>query len=135
VRRLLFSEGLERAEVSVLLTDDSTIRDLNRAYRGIDGATDVLSFSQREELPGAPAVPGATGGPELLGDVVVSVETAERQSRQHGVAPEQELALLAVHGVLHLLGHEDETEQGAARMRACEMEILGLALEAPAGRD
>ena len=61
----------------------------------------------------------------LLGDVIISVDTAERQAVAHGVTLEQELALLTVHGILHLLGYEDETEDGAEQMRIREREILG----------
>jgi probable rRNA maturation factor len=129
------SEGLGTAEVSVLLTDDLTICDLNRTYRGVEMPTDVLSFSQEDSGSGAPELPGIKGRPELLGDVVISVETAARQSERHGIAPERELALLAVHGLLHLLGHEDETEQGAARMRSREFDIVGVALGEPAEGD
>ncbi|HLK55767.1 MAG TPA: rRNA maturation RNase YbeY, partial [Chthonomonadaceae bacterium] len=68
--------------------------------------------------------------PQLLGDVVISVETADRQAAAHGVSLEQELALLTVHGILHLLGYEDETEAGTARMRVREREILGYAYPA-----
>ena len=69
--------------------------------------------------------------PILLGDVVISVDTAERQAAQHHVTLEQELALLAVHGILHLLGLEDETVEGAAEMRIRERLILGYAYPSP----
>jgi probable rRNA maturation factor len=118
------SEGVSRAEVGVLLTDDPTIHDLNVRYRGVDKPTDVLSFAMQET--GLPtALPGQ---PLLLGDVVISVDTAARQAESNGVTLEEELALLTVHGILHLLGYEDETEAGAARMRVREKEILGRAL-------
>src|SRR5262245_8156445 len=128
-RRLLRETGLPRAEVSVLLTDDATIHELNRAYRGYDKPTDVLSFAQEEHPADAPPMPTLPGEPPLLGDVVISVDTAIRQAETHGVPLEQELALLTVHGILHLLGFEDETEAGAAKMREREREILGIALE------
>lgn len=126
-RRLLQEAGKPRAEVSILLTDDTRIRELNRTYRGYDSPTDVLSFAQHDpaEEASQPALPEH---PDLLGDVVISVETAERQAKRHGVTLEQELALLAVHGILHLLGYEDETEAGARQMRAREQEILGFFL-------
>lgn len=124
VRATLKSEGAAGAEVSVLLTDDDAIHALNRDYRGYDKPTDVLSFAQRDQRSDAPAAPPthhhAAGEGELLGDVVISVETAARQAEQHGVALEQELALLTVHGVLHLLGYDDQTEAGAAEMQAKE---------------
>jgi probable rRNA maturation factor len=128
VRRLLREEGLARAEVSVLLTDDAAIREMNRDYRGHDQPTDVLSFAQDEPTTDAPAVP-LTGETRLLGDIVISVDTAVRQAAAHNITPARELALLAVHGALHLLGHEDETEAGADCMRAREREILGIELK------
>jgi len=103
---------------------------MNRHYRGYDKPTDVLSFAQRDALPDAPPPPTLPGMPQLLGDVVISVETADRQAAAHGVSLEQELALLTVHGILHLLGYEDETEAGTARMRVREREILGYAYPA-----
>jgi probable rRNA maturation factor len=99
---------------------------MNRRYRGYDKPTDVLSFAQCEDRVGAPLPPRLPGQPLLLGDVVISVETAARQAEAHGVALEQELALLTVHGILHLLGYEDETEAGAERMRVREQEILEM---------
>lgn len=124
-RRLLVAEGLARAEVSILLTDDAEVHRLNRSYRGMDKPTDVLSFAQRDCLPDVPPPPTLPGQPPLLGDVIISVDTAERQALTHGVTLEQELALLTVHGILHLLGYEDETEEGTERMRERERAILG----------
>jgi probable rRNA maturation factor len=132
VRTALRAEGATHAEVSILLTDDSGIHDLNRDYRGHDKPTDVLSFAQRDAQPGTHAVrtmpPGSPGSPgsrgsrhsELLGDVVISVETAARQAEHHGWSLIEELSLLAVHGVLHLLGYDDRTDAGARGMRAKE---------------
>src|SRR2546430_12917075 len=80
-RAALQTEGAPRAEVSILLTDDATIHALNCDYRGQDKSTDVLSFAQRDG-PRAPRPAGASP-PELLGDVVISVETAVRQAALH----------------------------------------------------
>lgn len=88
----------------MLLCDDAGMRDLNRSYRGIDAATDVLSF-------GGPSFPDAP-----LGDIAISVETARRQARARGARLADELACLAVHGALHLLGYEDSTDAGRDRM-------------------
>lgn len=129
VRRLLESEGHARAEVSVLLTDDATVHTMNREYRSMDKPTDVLSFALNDLLPDAPQAPVIAGMPSLLGDVVISVDTAARQAAQHDLTLDTELALLAVHGVLHLLGYEDETEAGAERMHRREQEILGVRLD------
>src|SRR5687768_7975649 len=119
-RAALRIEGESRADVSILLTDDDTIRRLNREYRRFDKPTDVLSFPQRDSAH-PPAVPGME---QPLGDVVISVQTAELQAAQQGHSLPDELNLLVIHGILHLLGHDDETESGAARMR--ERERLAL---------
>ncbi len=117
--RLLEELGLGERELSVLLTDDRRMRELNRDYRGQDRPTDVLSFSQLE---------GEGGGlcPELLGDVVISLTTARRQARERGVPLAEELRALLVHGVLHLAGYEHEgVEPGRARrMRAEAARLL-----------
>jgi len=112
------------AEVSVVLSDDATVHALNRRYRGKDRPTDVLSFSQREPAAEGPPLPEVPGLPPVLGDVILSVVAASRQKAAHGVTLEEELALLTVHGILHLLGYEDETEAGAQRMRLREQAIL-----------
>jgi len=85
-------------EISFLLTDDQTVRELNREHRGIDSVTDVLSFPSGQ-LPGS-----------ALGDVVIAVPHAREQADARGVPLQEELALLAVHGALHLLGFDDRTE-------------------------
>lgn len=97
---LLRTYGQPPSEISVLLTTDERIRDLNRQYRGQDEATDVLTF------PG-PETPGA-----LLGDIAISVPFAERQAGERGIPLEREVVFLALHGGLHLLGFEDETDLG-----------------------
>jgi probable rRNA maturation factor len=86
-------------EVSVVLAGDGLLRRLNREYRGKDRPTDVLSF------------PGA-GGEEGLGDVVISVPTAARNARRQGHSVQRELDLLALHGFLHVLGHDHATDDG-----------------------
>ena len=127
-------DGLDykEAELSVLITDDEGIRALNRDWRSKDKATDVLSFSQVEsgddqwpELPGmednaGPAIP-------VLGDVVISAETAARQAEAADVSLESEFRRLLVHGALHLLGH-DHVHGGrqAAKMQREEERLLGL---------
>lgn len=114
---LLEGGGPGTAEVSVALVDDEYIRRLNRAYRGKDSPTDVLSFAFREgdQLP---------GGEELLGDVVVSLEAARRQSLDYGHSYEREVAFLVVHGVLHLLGYDHQDEEGRRAMRDREEAVL-----------
>lgn len=125
-RRLLKAEAPPRSEVVISFVDDSAIHEMNRAYRGYDKPTDVLSFAFREAMEGVPAPPLLPGMPIELGDVIVSADTAIRQAEQHGFTLEQELALLAVHGVLHLLGYEDETVEGTQEMREKERLYLGF---------
>ncbi len=101
------------AELEVALVDDATIARLNRRHLGHRGATDVLTF------PAAPAP-----GDRVMGEVVISVERAREQARRAGWPVRREVALLVVHGVLHLRGYDDLTRAGAARMRARERTIL-----------
>lgn len=118
--------GLE-GDVSVLLTGDAEIRRLNREFRKKDKATDVLSFpvSHRREH----REPRETRGskPELAGDLAVSVETASRQAEEAGHPLHVELAVLLLHGVLHLAGYDHETDQGEmARKEAALRKRFGL---------
>ena len=107
------------AEISIVLVDDERMQELNREYRKADRPTDVLAFSQ---LEGEPAK--APEDRVALGDVVVSIDTAERQAAEQRHALENELDLLIIHGVLHLLGYDDETEADATEMRRHEKRIL-----------
>lgn len=113
--QVLLLEGTLDAEVSVYLTDDEEIAELNAAFRSKEGPTDVLSFSQLEAGPGDTAPPPECAG-RLLGDVVISVETAALQASRNRIPIEDEIAMLAGHGTLHLLGYEDETDAGAQIM-------------------
>jgi probable rRNA maturation factor len=94
-------------ELSILLTDDDFMAELNRTYRGKEGSTDVLSFAAFDDLPGGEAVP--SGEPVPAGDVVISLPTVERQAAELGVTPEEELRRVLVHGILHLAGHDHGT--------------------------
>ena len=114
------------AEISVLLVDNVTIRELNRDYRNKDSVTDVLSFPLEEAAPddGEPAVIGGPAG-RMLGDIVISVERAVEQAVEYEHSIERELAFLAVHGLLHLLGHDHEKDAAAKKlMRSEEKRIL-----------
>jgi probable rRNA maturation factor len=110
----------EGAEVSVLITGEEYIRELNRNYRGIDSPTDVLSFAQNEGDP----MPDA-GEEDLLGDVVISLPAAVRQGEEYGHGLDRELAYLTAHGVLHLLGYDHDSEADRAVMREKEEDALG----------
>ncbi len=110
-----------QAEVSIVLADDKYIQELNSQYRGINRPTDVLSFALREgEEP--EIIDGASE--ELLGDIVISLETAARQAEEYGHSLQRELAYLSVHGLLHLLGYDHETEAAQNLMRMAEEDIL-----------
>ena len=98
------------AELSVLFTNDGRIHLLNRVYREKDEPTDVLSFAFMDE---GETVQGAT---LILGDVVVSLETARRQAAARNVEPRDEIALLLLHGALHLLGYDHEDAEGELEM-------------------
>ena len=106
-RRLLAGLALDGAELSVLLVSDPEMQRLNRDWRGKDRATDVLAFAQGEGVGGAPA--------GLLGDVVISVDTARRQARTGRRPLGREAERLLVHGLLHLLGYDHERSAREAR--------------------
>ena len=111
----------EAAEVSVALCDDATIHQLNRDFRKVDRPTDVLSFALNEGEE-----PEIVDGPaeELLGDIIISVDTLERQAEEYGHSLERELAYLTIHGFLHLMGYDHETEDDKLEMRKEEEVVL-----------
>ena len=130
-------------QVSLLLTDDVTVRELNRDFRGVDSVTDVLSFSAEHSGhwmgAEAPPEPGAgwptdlplpDGEPPPLGDIVISVPQTVRQAEARGVPLLEELALLIVHGALHLLGHDHYADQERNEMQRLEQEALAEILGA-----
>jgi probable rRNA maturation factor len=106
-----------------MLTDDAALHELNRTYRGVDAPTDVLSFAQSEG--GEFALP--EGEAPHLGDVIISLDTARRQAAEYGLALQDEVSHLLVHGVLHLLGYGHEQPEDAQIMRTHEDAILGEA--------
>ena len=135
VRRALQSAGRSAGEVGMALADDALLRSLNRDYRGIDKATDVLSFGYDEggELkPAAPPParrksaspsparkPAAPAAPPVHGDLVISMDRVREQARRYRVTEGEELARLVVHGALHLAGldHQHDAERRAMRAR------------------
>ena len=125
--RLLAATGLKRSELSVIIVDDATIQGLNREFRGKDAPTDVLSFSQVEEVGASPPDPLNLVSPGMiLGDVVISIDTALKQASRYGVTPASRLRTLLIHGVLHLVGYDHERSRGDARkMFARERELAG----------
>jgi len=109
--------GLQTQEVSILFASDRFVRRLNKDYRGIDLPTDVLAFSMREGE-------WTDIQPQVLGDVVISVETAARQAREMGHSLDHELTILLVHGIVHLLGYDHMEKGDAERMQARERAVL-----------
>ena len=109
--------GLLDAELSLLLVNDVQIQELNRRYLRRDKPTNVLAFPMREgEFPNL--------HPHLLGDLVISVETAKRQSKRSGLGPMEMVTLLMIHGILHLLGYEHEGTKKEAREMALKQREL-----------
>jgi len=135
--RVLADRGIgDSAELSVMFVDETSIAELNERFLGRKGATDVLAFPIEDELIGPSHVPDpeASGPgrgpieledvPLLIGDVVICPQVAWRQAPEHAGTYEDELALLLVHGILHLLGMEHDEEGEAAVMEALEQQLL-----------
>jgi len=120
--RVLEAEGADACELSITVTDDETVRALNREYAGEDAVTDVLSFSQRE---GEEFVAPPEGVPPL-GEVVIAYPQALRQAQgERTWSAEREIEWLLVHGVLHLLGYDHAEPEEARRMREREEALAG----------
>lgn len=103
-------EGRERGELSITLTDNERIHELNRLYRNVDRPTDVLSFPLEED--------------ELLGDIIVSIPKAMDQAREYGHSFRRELYFLIVHGFYHLLGYDHETPEQESQMFSRQEQVL-----------
>lgn len=117
VRTVLAHQAVDPAsEVSIVITDEAQLHELNRQFRAVDAPTDVLSFPAEFSHP--------ESGVAYLGDVLIAYPRVVAQARQGGHRPEDELQLLVVHGVLHLLGHDHATDEEKAIMWAAQAEIL-----------
>jgi len=103
------ADKLTDKDIELLITSNDEIQELNREHRGIDKATDVLSFPY-EEMPMAP-----------LGSIVISQEYVEQKAKELGHKPQDELALLFIHGLLHLLGYDHEVDSGEMRQKETEI--------------
>ena len=108
-QKLLRAVGRPDSEISVLLTDDVAIRELNRTHRGKDKPTDVLSFPSDDNA--------------LLGDIAISVETARRQAAEYDAPLQNEIYRLLIHGLLHVLGHDHHEPAERAAMEAEERRL------------
>ncbi|MCL6585357.1 MAG: rRNA maturation RNase YbeY [Anoxybacillus sp.] len=111
------------AEVSISFVDNEQIRIINRDYRGKDQPTDVISFALEEMGEGEIEIVGADI-PPVLGDIIISVPKAKEQAAEYGHSLMRELGFLAVHGFLHLLGYDHETEEEEKEMFAKQEQIL-----------
>ncbi|GAA3403803.1 rRNA maturation RNase YbeY [Paenibacillus hodogayensis] len=142
------AEDIDHGEVVLSFVDDEAIRQLNREYRNIDKATDVLSFSMLESGEGEPEIVYEDGGeedgeeaegsdeewdeeveeyPEPLGDIVISVERAIEQAAEYGHSVEREIGFLFVHGFLHLIGYDHGDEEAERVMFAKQEAVLDKA--------
>jgi probable rRNA maturation factor len=121
IRRVIIAalahHAVRAAEIDVTIVDDVTIAHLNQTHLGHDGPTDVLTFDLRDSKSAS----------TVEGQVVLSIDTARREAAARDHSPEAEVALYAVHGVLHLLDYDDDTEERAALMHDREDEILTAA--------
>ncbi|MBU1044341.1 MAG: rRNA maturation RNase YbeY [Candidatus Omnitrophica bacterium] len=114
---VLKSQGIVSGELSVALADDPQIRDLHKRYLNKNTATDVLAFRMAD---------GEFGkiNPQILGDVILSVETAQTQAMKLNLSIESEINLYLIHGILHLLGFSDKTKSGYAQMKKMQEELM-----------
>ena len=115
-------------EMSLVFTDSETVQRLNRDYRGVDEPTDVLAFYM---LPQHGVDADFVSPPDditHLGEVIISYPKAEEQAKEQGHSTEQELTLLIIHGILHLLGYDHEKPEEEAKMKAREKELLERAI-------
>ena len=154
VMKAALAEALPKSEpvqVGLVVTDDETVRELNRRFRGLDEVTDVLSFSASHsghwageiqearqealEPEDTEAVPFALplGEPSPLGEVIISFPQTQRQAQERNCPAEQELALLIVHGVLHLVGYDHMEPEDEAEMQAKERSALAEVSQVEAG--
>lgn len=112
-------------EVSVTFMSDEEIKQVNAEYRGIDKPTDVISFALEEMTSGEVAIIAEQDMPTMLGDIIISVDTAKRQAVEYEHSINREIGFLALHGFLHLLGYDHMTAEDEAKMFGRQKEILG----------
>jgi probable rRNA maturation factor len=121
-RHVLVAEDADPTELGVVISDDATVRELNRRYLGVDEPTDVLSFGLGGKGDALFVLPPGEAAP--LGEVIISYPTAVRQAEEQGHSVEAEVAHLLVHGILHLLGYDHLEAEDERVMRRREEEIL-----------
>ncbi|KZE72994.1 rRNA maturation RNase YbeY [Paenibacillus polymyxa] len=125
------AEGITDGEVALTFVNDDQIHELNRDYRGIDRPTDVLSFAMKEtldeelEIIYEPTEENPLNNvPDVLGDIIISVQTAQAQSEEYGHSIEREIGFLFVHGFLHLLGYDHQDDASEAEMMGKQEAVL-----------
>jgi probable rRNA maturation factor len=124
-RQVLEAQGAgAEAEVSLLIATGERVKELNREYLGEDEPTDVLAFSAREEGAGQPPFIHPPDGLLHLGEVIIAYPQAVIQAAEHGHPVKKELAILLIHGLLHLLGYDHDEPEGERRMKSREAELL-----------
>lgn len=141
VRRVLQEEQIETATISLALVNDAEIHEMNREFLGHDYPTDVISFllndasnsfvrdpncSERDADAKSAASVECGVGEDLHGELIVSSETAIREAAAHGWSPKAELVLYVVHGLLHLCGYDDLTDEARPAMRSRERDLLAI---------
>ena len=126
LRILSFTHCEQQCELSIALVDDREMRRLNLEYRGIDRSTDVLSFAlqEAEEPPILGSQEGLESFPIILGDVILSIDTIQQQAQEFGHSFEEELYFLVIHGILHLVGYDHQTDEEAHVMENLERRIM-----------
>jgi probable rRNA maturation factor len=123
--RTLRLKAAAPCELSLVFSDDATVKALNAEWRGKDSATNVLSFPAFSLMPGDPL-------PQLLGDVILAFETTAREAAEEGKLIDHHVSHLVLHGLLHLLGYDHETDADAEDMESLELSILAkLAIPDP----
>ncbi|MDY6836265.1 MAG: rRNA maturation RNase YbeY [Chloroflexota bacterium] len=123
-KTLTVCEIPEEAELSLCITNDTSICELNKLYRKIDKPTDVLAFALTEQVDGHNKFVSPPDGITHLGEIVISYQQATRQAKEYGCPPQQELARLVIHGVLHLLGFDHDTISSEKNMFSLQESIL-----------
>lgn len=125
------SEGVEDGEVALTFVDDKQIHELNKEYRDIDRPTDVLSFAMNEFTDEEPDIvyeleegEEFQDMPDMLGDIIISVNRAQAQSEEYGHSLEREIGFLFVHGFLHLLGYDHQDPESEAEMMGKQEAVL-----------
>jgi probable rRNA maturation factor len=125
VRQVLKAEDVTSPyEMSLVFTGADKVKQLNRDYRGVDRPTDVLAFYMRPQKGSDSSFALPPDGVTHLGEVIISYPQALVQAKEHGHSLQRELALLIIHGTLHLLGYDHEESREAKKMRAREKELL-----------